>query len=367
MVMTYSRIGYIALLAAFFILMVLTLGRFRKMDAKKAAGAVMVMAVFAMFVLGLLVQSRFLQDRFSGFADGYQSRMHLWKTTVDLMDKNMLTRVFGMGLGAFPRAYREGQPEGARSGLFRYETENGNPYLRLAGGRLFYFDQVIDRSAEWPLVLSLDIRGQVSSPAPHWLSVLICEKNMLYSVGCPGNTGIAQKPTGRWERVQVMIDRKGDPGPGFILQNPLTFSLSLAETGRVMDIDNIRLTDARGKELVRNGDFSAGYDHWFFTSDDHLMWHIENVFVAAYFEQGAAGVIALAGFLLLLPAKGCRLYRTRGLAWAGFIAALGGFLIIATCVSVFDFPRITFLFFLTGFFLLRSHSCEKPPSEKPFL
>ncbi len=66
-----------------------------------------------------------------------------------------------------------------------------------------------------------------------------------------------------------------------------------------MDLALVSLRDSSGKELIRNGDFAAGMDYWFFSVKNHLPWHIKNVLVSSYFDTGLLGMIAFV-FLILI-------------------------------------------------------------------
>ena len=81
-------------------------------------------------------------------------------------------------------------------------------------------------------------------------------------------------------------------------------------------------------------------DFWFFASDNHLPWHLENTWLQLAFEQG---VLGLAAFAALLLCAGCRAagagLRARRSAtprcwrrrWPAFLA-------LSLLDSVFDFP-----------------------------
>ncbi len=59
---------------------------------------------------------------------------------------------------------------------------------------------------------------------------------------------------------------------------------------RAARVDDMSLVDARGRELLGDGEFARGADHWFFTSDrHHLPWHAKNLWLHFYVEQGWLG------------------------------------------------------------------------------
>jgi hypothetical protein len=105
-------------------------------------------------------------------------------------------------------------------------------------------------------------------------------------------------------------------------------------------VDNVRLLDESGHDLIANGDFSGGGSRWFFSADDHLPWHGFNLWVQILFELGWVGVLALAVTILIsLRRLATGMWRGE-LFSATLLAALGGFLLIGLTESLFDGPRV---------------------------
>lgn len=114
-------------------------------------------------------------------------------------------------------------------------------------------------------------------------------------------------------------------------------------------VDDLRLTDAEGRELLRNGGFDAGSDYWFIKTHEHLSWHVKQLALQIYFEQGLVG---LTLFTVLTLMTFAHLWRGvlfgDGLTLA-VLAGLAGFLAIGLVGSLFDAPRLTLMYFgLTG-------------------
>src|SRR5439155_21140832 len=79
------------------------------------------------------------------------------------------------------------------------------------------------------------------------------------------------------------------------------FYIALASPGNQVDIDDVAVRVADGKNLITNGDFSEGMSRWFFTSDrDHLPWHAKNLALNVLLDQGLLG---LALFAILIGAS----------------------------------------------------------------
>lgn len=121
-----SRGGLIAMLAAVFLLIVLTTqGRGAKMIALKAALSVLMLAAViggAVFVGGETSFTRFAETASSN--DISTDRAHIWSVTTNVIAANL---PFGAGLGAFGQAYT---PYDNFNGLERVEQAH-NDYLQV--------------------------------------------------------------------------------------------------------------------------------------------------------------------------------------------------------------------------------------------
>ena len=113
-------------------------------------------------------------------------------------------------------------------------------------------------------------------------------------------------------------------------------------------MDDVQIVSPGGENLLRNGNFSRGLDHWHFTSDEHLEWHIKQVVLAILFDQGACGLCIIALMVLVASA------RTGYGAWYGdiahaeILASLAAFLAVGLFDSLIDSPRFLFLFIAIG-------------------
>ena len=177
----------------------------------------------------------------------------------------------------------------------------------------------------------------------------LCEKSHQQSFRCK-EAGFRSKDAGTGWQHQTLVFDPGEVGAApWLLQRPVVLSLANAGSGSVVDVDNLRLVDETGADLIANGDFSGGGAHWFFSADSHLPWHIFNLWVQILFEQGWFGVLAVAvAVAMALTRTAIGMWRGDFLA-AALLAALFGFLLIGLTESLFDGPRVTTLFFLLVF------------------
>ena len=133
---------------------------------------------------------------------------------------------------------------------------------------------------------------------------------------------------------------------------PVSFSIYNLQKDSYVDIDNIRLLDPAGVNVIANGDFSQGQARWYFTVDDHLSWHTQNMWIHLLFEQGWFGFVLMLALVIYL------LKRLGVAAWSGspqpliMLSSLSGLLVIGVNDSLFDAPRLTLLFWVLVFFSL---------------
>jgi hypothetical protein len=268
------------------------------------------------------------------------TRLSHWRQAVEMMDEDWATRLFGMGLGSFPETYLQRNPGGAVPGNFSYASEGDNGFLLLGSGETLYLAQRVPVRPGREYRLSFDLLGRGKSVR---LTMPICEKHLLDSRDCVWKThGVPG--SGGWEHKEVAVQSGRIGRGGWLDRPPVELFLYNGERDSLVAVDNLSLRDQEGRELLRNGDFSAGGDFWFFKTHDHLAWHIKNLWVSLLFEQGWAGLIVFN--LLLLGA----LLHLFGPAWRGNAAAAAvltavvGFLTVGLFASPFDAPRLTALF-----------------------
>ena len=252
------------------------------------------------------------------------------------------TALFGMGLGRYPETYYWNNLEGIKPASFRYETERGNTYLRLSSGSPVNFEQIVHIFPGQTYTLSLDMRSNSPKAA---LAVPLCAKSLLYSFHCVSLNVQANSTSNTWSPYQLTFN-SGSLGEGtWLSRQPVKLALYNAREGTLIDVDNIRLFDQRGNNLIVNGDFSKGNANWFFSTDNHLPWHIKNVWVALVFDQGWLGLIA---FSMLLAYAVYMLFGRigRGDIFAvTLLASITGFLAVGLFDSPFDASRLSMLFF----------------------
>src|SRR5438105_6786227 len=257
---TFTRGGYVGYCGAL-VLMGIAMAcrglRQRNWQLKRLATVAM-LAVTGLAVMIPILSGSFMEARLAGMQTEATARMRHWARTIDTMDRNLTTALFGMGLGSFPRAflfkYRD-----AASATFSYEREDGSGFLRLGSGRPLYLDQRVPVVAGRTYTLSLDMR---SSDPQAKVDVTLCEKSLQYSFHCKATSLQPRATATSWEHREVKLDSEQVGSGLWLLARPVTLSIANARRASVVDVDNVRLLDETGRDLIANGDFSGGGSRW---------------------------------------------------------------------------------------------------------
>ena len=315
-----------------------------------------------------------MTERLSGVSTDFSTRTSHWQHAWSLKDGRLKDQLFGMGLGSFPRVYHwdnTHRPEG--SGSFTLVREADDTFLRTTGGKDLRLGQRVAVAANVPVQLSLRVR----SPSPEaLLKIRLCRRFVIHPTEWNGqcvtiNHALADTH-GQWQDLAFDFDtaRIGD-GIG-IARPPLMLEINNRREYRLMsappavvDMDDIRLTDAHGKTYLANGNFERGMDRWLPYYDfNHLPWHIKNLWLHLYFEQGALGVLAFAASWLAALALAWRAAGRGDVFSVGVAAALTGFVAVGTFGSPIDAPRVAWLYYFLFFVLIAQYRATRPPSVR---
>jgi VanZ family protein len=335
---TYARGGYAAMLVALLVLAVGWVIRGSQSATRRATPYVIVATVLAGLIVAPILGGQFAQYRLAKTGGDAQVRLTHWREALEMRDRDWWTELFGMGPGSFPAAYFYRSPPGARPASFGYIEHDGQRALALGSGTPLYVEQKVPVRHDVGYRLDVTARS-VSGNGK--LNVLLCERTYFDAFGCASSSFAL---TDEWLAYgdRLTLDWPVHRG------RPVTLSLEVASPGSVVQIRRIALLEPAGRDVIRNGDFSRGADHWYFSVFDHLPWHIKNLWVDLLFSQGWMGLIAFAlfaGYGLIQIAR--RFLATGDMFSLSALAGLAGFLTVSVVDSLFDAPRLTLLFFLT--------------------
>ena len=301
--------------------------------------------------IGVFSGGAYMGGRFSTSQADMGARTDHWRQSLALL-KTPEDLLLGKGLGRFPSAMAEASRQGERPGDYRLLSENGNGYLALSGGthmmgwgELLRVSQRVD-VPQGNTTVHFDVRAS----QPVALHFEVCEKHLLYNAGCLIGTLPIKALPGQWQTLQFPLS-PGTLSRGLWFAPKLVaFSIGIESNDRRVEVDNLSLIDASGRNLLRNGDFSNGLAQWFFTSDrNHLPWHAKSLALHVWIEQGLIG-LALLGVLVVSALWRLSSGRAKDHPLAPAIAgALVAFLVVGAFDSLLNVPRVALLFY---FFVL---------------
>ena len=337
LLVTYARAGYLA--AALAMLVLALAGRLRPRAALLAA-------LLALLAWGA-TQGTAMQQRYARTGHDLAVRAGHWIDAARMMETRPASWLTGMGLGRYPATYFLHNGEGITPSYLALHGDGANTWLALAAGDPLYFEQLVDLDPGRRYRLSLRAR---SADADAELSVPVCEKWLLYSARCAWQSIAVGDTGGAWRNFSSSFVAPGVSGR--TIARPLKLSLFSRAEGSALELDDLSLRDDAGRELLRNGGFEQGLDRWFFTSDNHMPWHLENTWLQLAFEQGLPGLAAFGALLLCAVRALTRRLRARDPYAPALAAALAAFLALSLFDSLFDFPRLATLVYLILFFTL---------------
>lgn len=353
---TYSRNGYAALAL---VLPLAVAAAARAAGPRVGAGTLRLGAWGLLGVLAaagmataVLAAGGFARERLTASWSDLQVRQAHWQDAIAMRSPGLGPALVGEGLGRFPELHFWRSAEPVRAASFQRLTEAEGTFLRLGPGATLYLEQVLRLPGDGPLVLEADLRGRGPAPALH---VALCEKSTLTSRRCVA--GQAAAPTGaeaeRWHRVRLELATAQLDAPPPPLGPQTKFSLLSPRGETTLDVARLRLLTPEGRDLLANGDFSRGTQRWMWSTDVHPPWHVDNLPVHVWLEQGWLGAAAWAWLLLGALAAGAVA------VWHGCarlpvaVAALAGFVASATLNTLVDEPRFLWLLLLYAWWALQ--------------
>jgi len=364
LVVCYARGGYLASAVALTVLLG-GLGLPAGRRPTPAHGRLLGRGVLLIMLLGAIslpvLQGAAMQRRYAASARDLDLRLAHWADGMRLIDADPLSRLFGMGVGSYPRLHFQHSGERLHAASYGLEQAGGKTWLQLSGGSPVYVEQLVNVQARRRYTLSFRARALQGSPM---LALPVCEKWMLYSFNCIWHQ--LRVPAGQgWQDYRVEFGSGVLPQRRWLGDRPVKLSLVNLSGASIAAIDDISLRADDGRELLANGGFEAGMDHWLSVGDIFLPWHLENWWLQLAFEQGVFGVLAHLLLAACVAGALLRLRRSRDRAVPALAALLAAFLTLSAIDSLSDFPRISFIFYLaTILALLQSRQGGTPQSAE---
>ncbi len=342
LVVTYSRGGYVGMAV---VVAIVLLGAWANLyivgvkDRRQLLALTLLPLAVGAIVLPQVTGTVF-EQRMAQIEKDFDLRVSHWRLVLDLGKRGQLGNVFGSGMGSFPSAYTWGNPHRDIPGNFSFLRSEGDAFLRMGSGDILYLNQRIRIPRQGSYTLELEAS---SNQAAH-LHVFVCEKHIRHSFQCRKTRLAAPGPEGADAPSTWSFSADGlETGPWFA-RRQLGLSFTVLGRDRVIDIHRISLKSPDGREMLRNGDFSHGGRHWYFTAGHLWPWRTENQWLEIWFDQGWVG---LFGFLLLTLIAFWKLLKrsaSGSFEATTVLASLGGTLGVGIFSTVFWSPRLSMLF-----------------------
>ncbi|CAN5856945.1 hypothetical protein BH11PSE12_BH11PSE12_12690 [soil metagenome] len=298
-------------------------------------------------VIGVMGGGVYMNERFASGGQDLQYRLAHWQMGREMLNTSS-DWFLGKGLGRFPSNYSLVGKIQEHTGDYRIKTEGENNYLTITGGlhALGWGEMLRVTQRVAPLGLGAVVRANVRAEKDVSLNFEVCQKHLLYDQGCIVKNVFIKGAAGTWQAIHFEFAGEVNRGDWYA-PRLLAFSVAVATRGGSADIDTLALTSADGRQLLDNGDFSDNMAHWFFSSDRyHLPWHIKNVFMNVWFDQGLAG-LAIWGAMLVIAAWRTSVGKARNHPLSPVLASsLAGFVVVGLFDSLLDVPRLAWLFYL---------------------
>lgn len=363
MATTFARGGYLAMVV---LMAVFTGGYFLRL-AKGSNLRVISRTVFglmwltmALIIIGTIsFSSSFMQRRMESSGLDLQTRLNHWQAALALRDRSPGVSLFGMGIGAFPRMYYLLNKNNSTPVTYEIANSATTSFLKLRYGEPSYIGQRLKLEPGKTYRLSVSFRGDTPKSR---LTVPICEWSLLRSYNCEWLVFPGSSEAGEWQTATLAFQRQTT---GIKPHRPMQLALYNSVGNTLLKINRVSLLDDRNNELLKNGDFSNGMDHWFFSTESHLPWHIKQFWLAILFEQGWFGVLAVAVLTLFTLVRLSKQVRWEPYPVSlTFLTSIAGFLTVGLFGSQFDAPRLAFLYYLIVFLSLTVET-GKAKHERP--
>lgn len=341
MVMTYARGGYLALVIALMVFAVVTICTANAAQFRARIGLTLVFfGLLGLTAVPVLLNDGYMAGRFSTSKNDLLSRAARWQNGITLMGESAIDKTIGIGSGSYPRL-SIANSIGDQPGTYLFVRENQQQLVQLTPGSPLYFEQIVSIASTQTYQIAVSVRARHPSAV---LGISVCEKWLLYSKACFAKMIPVGDTAGQFKKIIVEMPLGALPESRWYVLRPIKFSVFNSGSG-ALDIaeTSMRSGDA---EILKNGRFDQLMDHWNFSTDRFEHWHFENTWLQLYFEQGMVGIFLFLS-LLACAARMAWLRRyEQCFPGAPIAGAAIGFLALGALDSLFDFPRLGFIFYV---------------------
>lgn len=362
LMVTYSRNGHAALLVVVLVMLgatvILPAGD-RPTGARHPRLTALLVTATILAAAAPVLLGPFALQRLAQVGRDQAIRVAHWQDALQMRNNDWPTTIFGVGLGRFPATHYWLSAEPVHAAPYGLASDKTGPFLRLGTGAPVYIEQFVNARPGQRYRLSLDIR----SDEPATLGVALCEKWMLTSAACTSVKLDANASPVGWHHVNVTLSTERWLPQAWYRSPPVKLAFFNSGGPSSVDVANIRLETESGTAMLANGNFKAGLDYWFFSTDVDPPWHIHSLPVTILFEQGWLGLLAGAvAMAIALGAAAVRTWRGDPVA-APVLAGLLAMMVSGVANTLIDAPR--FLTLLLVLMWLGSHEDIRTANGPP--
>jgi hypothetical protein len=319
-------------------------------------GTFVVAVLVVMEIYAVLGGDSYMNKRLASSGQDMTHRLAHWWSGMGLL-KSPADWLAGKGLGRLPANYSAQVPGENFSGSVALRSESLSDGNTRRYAVLSVPDNLEDLIGTFALTQRVDLSGskvnivqmRVRVDKPVALTVVLCQRYLLYDRDCQGASTQVESGLGEWQVVQLPLS-----GPPLAWGSiPITFAISLDTPGASADVTQLQVIGDAGQELLLNGDFSEGMAHWLASAQGYYVpWHIDNLYLEVLIERGVLGVLGLAGLILWAMVSFLLSPQVRGSALTATAAGLCGALVVGLVSSIMDVPRVALLFYLLPMLLI---------------
>jgi hypothetical protein len=334
---TLARTGYAAGIVGLGVAGATWLRGMRSENRPAAAGVLPIVLVIA--ALAGVAGSTGMRARFADTATDFTTREGNWRAGLAVRDTDILSTVFGMGLGTYQRTMFARSEVNRPSNLV-LRRDGAEAAVVMSLNTPFYLGQKVGVDGA-PIRVRLQARA---IGAPDAVTVSLCDKVLLYSDQCQ-SAGLNLTQPGVWQSMDATLETKdlGRAALFGLLRRPVELSV-FGSPGQI-EVKGLNATDAAGRPVLANAGFTQELDRWLITDDSHVSWRILNVYLMLFFETGLFGLVAylaLSGPAMTAGLTGAMRGTVYGAAITGSVVS---FLVSGLFDNVLEAPRIACLFF----------------------
>lgn len=268
-----------------------------------------------------------------------------WVDVIDSTRGGLYSQIFGNGVGKFPISYLSSNSERVgHVGSFRVVKAKRRNMLRVEGGS----DLIIGQRSTISPFINYTVDIELSAESAGSLLVSLCERNMIYSgvskPYCSQERLNFEATDGAFQAYSIVINSEQVGQQQSIVRWPTVLTVQYDTVDRVLAFGSISLLSDDINQL-RNSSFKQGLDYWLSYNDvEHQPWHVQNMFLQLWFENGFLGLglfLALLYFLLRTNVDS----HAQGSLTPVYTTAVVGLCLFGIFASPLDSARVSWMYY----------------------